>query len=106
MVFGDAEVEVFEEGWDTSEQADALDASGFGLIEECSYEKAPGSVPLRLRIDDDGANLGEVLAIDVECGTTEKLGGAVFDDGEGADVLADLPVGATEQGAVVGATVD
>jgi hypothetical protein len=106
LVFGDAEVEVFEEGWDTSEQADALDASGFGLIEECSYEKAPGSVPLRLRIDDDGANLGEVLAIDVECGTTEKLGGAVFDDGEGADVLADLPVGATEQGAVVGATVD
>jgi hypothetical protein len=106
LAFGDAEVEVFEEGWDTSEEADALDASGFGLIEECPYEEATGSLPLRLGIDDDGANLGEVLAIDVERGTTEEIGGAVFDDGEGADVLADLRVGATEQGAVVATTVD
>ena len=105
-MFGDAEVEVFEEGWDASEEADALDASGFGLIEQCTYEKAPGSVPLRLGIDDDGANLGQVLAIDVQRGATEELGGAVFDDGEGPDVLTDLLVGATEEGAVVGATVD
>jgi hypothetical protein len=106
LAFGDAEVEVFEEGWDASEEADALDASGFGLIEECTYEEATGSAPLRLGIDDDGANLGEVLAIDVERGTSEEIGGAVFDDGEGADVRADLNVGAGEEGAVVGATVD
>jgi hypothetical protein len=62
LAFGDAEVEVFEEGWDASEEADALDASGFGLIEECTYEEATGSAPLRLGIDDDGANLGEVLS--------------------------------------------
>ena len=105
-MFGDAEVEVFEEGWDASEEADALDASGFGLIEQCTYQKAPGSAPLHLGIDDDGANLGEVLAIDVERGTTNEIGGAVLNDGEGADVLADLHVGATEEAAVVGATVD
>jgi hypothetical protein len=106
LAFGDAELEVFEEGWDAREEADALDASGFGLIEECTYEEATGSVPFRLGIDHDGANLGEVLAIDVERGTTNEIGGAVLNDGEGADVLADLHVGATEEGAVVGATVD
>jgi hypothetical protein len=32
-MFGDAEAEVLEEGGDASEETDAPDAAGFGLIE-------------------------------------------------------------------------
>ena len=42
----DAEVEVFEEGGDAGEEADALDAGGFGLIEEGANERPPAPCPL------------------------------------------------------------
>jgi hypothetical protein len=105
MVDG-VEVEVLEEGGDAGEEADAVDSAGFGVIEEGSDEQASGSVSLGVRTDDDGANLGEMLAIDVECSATQESLGAVFDDGESADVLADLRVGAAEEGAVAGEAVD
>ena len=105
-MFGDAEVEVFEEGWDAGEETDALDGAGFGLIEEGADEQAAGSVSLGVGANDDGADLGEMLAVDVECGTADELVGFVFDDGEGADVRADLCVTPREQGAVVGEGVD
>ena len=105
-MFGDAEVEVLEESGDAGEETDACNAAGFGLIEEGMDEQAAGSVTLGVGMDDDGADLGEVLAVDVEGGTADELAGAGFDDGEGMDVCADFEVGAAEEGAVTGETVN
>ncbi len=105
-MFGDAEVEVLEESGDAGEETDALDAAGFGLIEEGLHEQAAGSVSLGVRMDDDGTDLGEVLTIDVESGASDELAGAGFDDGEGVDVGADFEVGAAEECAVAGEAVD
>jgi len=105
-MFGDAEVEVLEETGDAGEETDALDAAGLGFIEEGVNEQAAGSVSLGVGMDDDGADLGEVLAVDVKSGTADELAGAGFDDGEGVDVGADFEVGAAEEGAVAGEAVD
>jgi len=105
-MFGDAEVEVLEESGDAGEETDALDAAGFGLIEEGVNEQAAGSVSLGFGMDHDGADLGEVLAVDVKSGTADELAGPGFDDGEGVDVGADFEVGASEEGAVAGEAVD
>ena len=105
-MFGDAEVEVLEESGDAGEETDALDAAGFRLIEEGLHEQAAGSMSLGVGMDDDGTDLGEVLAVDVEGGTADELAGAGFDDGEGVDVGADFEVGASEEGAVAGEAVD
>ena len=106
VTFGDAEVEVLEESGDAGEETDALDSAGFGLIEEGVNEQAAGSVSLGFGMDDDGADLGEVLAVDVKSGTADELAGAGFDDGEGVDVGADFEVGAAEECAVAGEAVD
>jgi hypothetical protein len=102
----DVEAEVFEKCRDASEEADAVDSAGFGLIEEGSDEQASGSVSLGVGMDHDGADLGEMLAVDVECSATQELMGAVLDDGESADVLGDFSVGAVEEGAVDGKVFD
>ncbi len=103
---GDAEVEVIEEVGDASEETDAFDAAGFGLIEEGVDEQAAGSVSFGLGTNGDGTDLGEVRAIDVESGAAEELAGAGFNDGEGVDVLADLRVTPGKQGSVVGEAMD
>ena len=59
-----------------------------------------------LRANDDGADLGEVLTVDVKGCAAKELVGVGFDDGKGADVGADLRVGATEEGAVVAEALD
>src|SRR5258705_1862540 len=92
LMFGDAEVEVLEESGDAGEETDALDAAGLGLIEEGADQQAAGPVSLGVGMDDDGADLGEVLAVDVKRGTADELVGAGFDDGKGGDVGADLCV--------------
>jgi hypothetical protein len=104
--FGEMKVKVLEEGWDAGEETDALDAAGFGLVEEGADEEATGAVAFGLGMNGDGADLGEVLAVDVEGCAAEELMGVGFDDGEGADVGADLRVGATEEGAVVAEAFD
>jgi hypothetical protein len=106
LTFGDAEVEVLEESGDAGEETDALDAAGFSLIEEGVNQQTAGSVSLGVGMDDDGADLGEVRAVDVKRGTADELAGAGFDDGEGVDVGADFEVGAPEEGAVAGEAVD
>src|SRR5258708_1854429 len=106
LMVGDAEVEVLEEGGDAGEETDARDAACLGLIEKGVNEQAAGPVSLGVGMDDDGADLGEVLAVDVESGTADELAGAGFDDGEGVDVGADFDVGASEEGAVAGEAVD
>ncbi len=60
------------------------------MIEEGADEKAAGSVAFGFRADDDGADLGQVLAVDVECSAADELAGGGFDDGEGVDVGADF----------------
>ena len=75
-------------------------------LEEGVNEQAAGAATFGLGTDDDGADLGEVLAIDVEGCAAEELVGVGFDDGEGADVGADLGVGAAEEGAVVAEALD
>ena len=106
LMLCDAKVEVFEEVGDASEETDAPDAFGSGLIKEGADEQAAGSVPLGVRTDSDGADLGEVLAVDVEGGAAKELLGDGFDDGKGADVGTDLRVTPRKQGAIVGEAVD
>lgn len=105
-MLGGAEVEVFEEGRDAREEADALDAAGFGLIAESADEQASGSVSLGFRADGDGANLSKVLAVDVESRTADECVGVGFNNGEGVNVLADLRVTPGKQSAVVGEAMD
>jgi hypothetical protein len=100
QALGDLEVKVLEEGGDTGKETNTLDAGGFGLVEDGSDEEAAGSVAFGIRTDGDGAHLGEVFAVYVEGSAAKELVGVGFDDGEGADVGADLGVGPAEQGAV------
>ena len=92
LTFGDAEVEVLEEGGDAGEETDALDSAGFGLIEEGANQQTAGPLSLGVGMDDNGADLSEVLAVDVERGTADELVGVGFDDSKGGDVGADLRV--------------
>ena len=71
----DLKAEVFEEGWNAGEEADALDAALFDLTQDGLDEQAACSVSCDVWADDDGAHLGEVWAIDVECRTADELAG-------------------------------
>ena len=84
LTLGGAEVEVLEEVGDAGEEADAVDAARFGLAEELVDELATGSASFDVGTDDNGADLGEVWAVDVEGCAAEELMGVGFDDGEGA----------------------
>jgi len=66
LTLGGAKVEVLEEVGDAGEEAEALDAARFGLAHEFVNELAAGSASFDIGTDDDGADLGEVWAIDVE----------------------------------------
>jgi hypothetical protein len=103
---GDVELEVFEEGGNACEEADALDAVGFGLLKDCVDKKTAGAMAFGFGTDDDGADLGEVLAVDVEGCATKELVGAGFNDSKGTDVGADFGVGAAEKSAVVAEALD
>ena len=63
----DAEVEVLEKIGDAGEEAEALDSARFGLAHEFVDELATGSASFDIGTDDDGADFGEVWAVDVEC---------------------------------------
>jgi hypothetical protein len=105
-MFGDAEVEVFEEFGDAGEEADTPDVAGFRLIKKGADQKTTGSVTFGFGVDSYGEDLGEVLAIDVECSTADEPAGGGFDDSEGLDVRADFGVAPGQQNAVVGEAVD
>ena len=102
----DVEVEVLEKVGDAGEEADALDAACFGLAHEFVDKLTTGSASFDIGTDDDGADLGEVWAVDMKGCATEELMGVGFDDGEGADVGTDFGVGAGKEGAVVREAVD
>jgi hypothetical protein len=105
-MLGGVEVEVFEEGGDAREQADALDVVGFSSIEESADEQATGSLSFGLRADRDGANLCQMLAVDMKSSAADELAGVSFHDREGVDVFADLGVTTRKQSAVVGEVVN
>ena len=73
-------------------------------------EHAAGAEAFGFGLDDDGADFGEVRAVEMERAAAEELGGVVangtFGDGEVADVFAELGVGAAEERAVAGERVD
>ena len=69
----DLEAEVFEEGWNAGEEADALDAALLRLTQEGLDEEAACSVSCDIWADDDGAHLSEVRAVDMECSTADEL---------------------------------
>src|SRR5271168_869628 len=83
LTLGGAKVEVFEEIGDAGEEAEALYAARFGLAQEFVDELATDSASFDIGADDDGADLGEVWAVDVEGCAAEELVGVGFDDGEG-----------------------
>ena len=106
MVLSDSEAEVFEEGRDASEEADALDVTLLGLSQERANEEAARSVFCDVWTDDDGAHLGEVWAVDVECCTADELAGCRLDDRERANVLVYFRVGPWKECAVVRVAID
>ena len=101
---------VGEEVGDAGEEADGHHGVLGGLVDEGAEELAAGADAFGFGLDDDGADFGEVWAVEVEGAAAEEVGGAVglddVGDGEVADVLADLGVGAAEEGAVGGERVD
>ncbi len=78
----------------------------FGLIDEGADEEAAGSLSLGFRTDNDGTDLGEVLAIDMKRSAADELVGCRFDDGEGVDVGANFRIGAVQEGSVAGEALD
>jgi hypothetical protein len=107
----DAKAEVEKEVGDAGEEADGGDLLLFGLFEECTEETASGTLAFGFRLNDDGADFGEVGAVEVERSAAEedttcfsRDGG--FGYGEVADVLADFGIAAAEEGAVTGEGVD
>jgi len=123
VAVGDAEAEVIEEVGDAGEEADAHDGVVGGFVDEGADELAAGAKAFGFGLDDDGADFGEVWAVEMERAAAEELvaivgwlgvdaegmvfvdggrGDEALGDGEVADVFAELGVVATEEGAVAG----
>ena len=113
VAFGDAEAEVLEKVRQAGEEAGGRDAVVFGLGQQGAQQGGASAFAAGVGMEDDGADLGEVRAVEVKGAAAEKfwVGSGVagigeFGDGEVADVLADLGVAAAEEGAVAGEGVD
>ena len=106
IAFGDAEAEVIEELWDTSEEADGDDCVLFSFCDEGLQKKAASTLTFGFRAYDDGADFGKMGTVEMQRAATEKLSGGVVGDGEVTYVFADFGVRAAKQGAVAGEGVD
>ena len=95
-----------EEVGDAGEEAYAGDTLHFGLGEEGLEYAAAGALALGLGLDDDGADFGEMRAVEMQRSAAKEDACFGFGDVEVADVLADLGVAAAEEGAVAGERVD
>lgn len=102
----DAEAEVEEEVGDAGEEAD----TGYGLLlsfgEEGAEEAAASALALGFGLDYDGADFGEMWAVEMQGAAAQEDAAFGFGDGEVADVLADLGVVAAEEGTVAREGVD
>ncbi len=72
----DAEAEVEEEVGDAGEEADGGDGLLFGFFEQGTKEPAAGALAFGFGLDDDGADLGEVRAVEVERSAAEEDAGS------------------------------
>ena len=112
VAFSFAEAVVLEKCGDAGKEANTHDAVVFGLFDEVLEDTATGTETLGVWLCDDGADLGEVRAVEMKCAAADELGlgpavfGKFFGDGEVADVLAEFGVGAAEEGAVAGERID
>ena len=91
------EAEVEEEVRDAREEAHAGDTLLFSLVEQCAKNFAACTLALGFRLDDDGAHLGEVRAVEVQRTAAEEDAAALrtsrrFSHGEVTYVLADFSV--------------
>jgi hypothetical protein len=107
----DAKAEVEEEVGDAGEETDRGDLLLFGFFEEGAKESAAGALTFGFGFDDDGADLGEVGAVEVEGTAADEDAARISNYGgfchcEVADVFADLGVAAAEEGAVARQGVD
>jgi hypothetical protein len=95
------EAEAGEEPRGAGEEADAGDLMAVGLGEQGLDELASTAGVLVTVVDGDGANLGEVGAVEVEGATADDLAIAVFasafKDDEITDVFTDLGQAAGEE---------
>jgi hypothetical protein len=83
----------------------------FCFFEKSTEETAARALAFGFGLDDDGADLGKMGAVEVESAAAEEDAAGVsvygrFGYGEVADVFADLGVVAAEEGAVAGEGVD
>jgi hypothetical protein len=100
LALGYVEAEAAEEFRSSGEKADAADLVTLGLREDGFDKEASATGFLVFRLDGDGADFGEVRAVEVESAATNDFGEAVvilaFEDDEIADIFADFRKGARE----------
>ncbi len=110
VALGDAEAEVLEEAGDAGEEADGHDLVVGGFGDQGFEDGVARAETAGLGLDDDGADLGEVRAVEMQRAAADELvfafGVGYAGHGEVADVLADLGVAAAEEGAIAGKGVD
>ena len=86
-----------EEVRDAREEAHAGDTLYFGFLQQRTKNFAACALALGLRLDHDGAHLGEVRAVEVQRAAAEEDAAALrtsrrFSHGEVTYVLADFSV--------------
>ena len=106
LAVGDVQVETLEEGRDSRKEADALDSTGFCLIEESLDEQTACPFSHCVRVNGDGADLGEMAAVDMKGGTADELAGGSLDYGEGVNISGNLVVGTRQKGSIRSEAVD
>jgi len=74
----------------------------FGFFNERAEDAAAGALAFGLGLDDDGADLREMRAVEMERAAAEEDAAIGFGDSEIADVFANLGECALEERAVSG----
>src|ERR1700677_3198253 len=100
FVFNGTEAVLEEEVGNAREKADGLDAVHLGFFNERAENAAPGTLIFCLGLDDDGAHLREMRAVEMERAAAKEDAAIGLSYCEIADVFADLREGALKQRAV------
>ena len=110
VAVGYAEAVVLEVAGDAREEADGHHLVLFGFFDEGFEDFVAGTEAAILGLDNDGADFGEVWAVEMERAAAEEVrcafGRGAGGDGEVADVFADFGVVAAKERAVAGERVD
>ena len=81
LVFNGAKAVFEKEVGDAREKTDGLDAMLFGFFNERAEDAAAGALALGFRLDDDGAHLSEMRAVEMKRAAAEKDAAIGFGDG-------------------------